>query len=84
MISTLRPEVPFDPKNEEHRSLYRAYRKSRSWGHSPYRFTVPGKWGITLGHIESMLLDHYTELESVKEGKNGNVTSIRTNKKQSQ
>jgi len=59
----VRPTVDFDPANKAHRELYSQYKRERSWGKIPVRFTVNGTYGITLGHIETKLIEFYIEKE---------------------
>jgi len=64
-----RPEVNFDATNKLHRQAYRQYLKDKSWGKLPFRFITSGTYGITLGHIERMLLDYYASKEFDRKGK---------------
>jgi hypothetical protein len=59
----LRPTVEFNPANKAHRELYAQYKRDQSWGKIPVRFTVGGTYGITLGHIETRLIEYYIEKE---------------------
>ena len=60
----LRPMVAFDVANKEHRRLYSQFKRTQSWGHSPYRFVVPDTNQFNLiGSIENLLLLYYMDRE---------------------
>ena len=67
MIIKGRPEVNFDATNKKHREAYRQFRRDKGWGKLPFRFVTDGTYGITLGHIERMLLDYYSAKEFDKD-----------------
>ena len=60
----LRPLVAFDVDLKEHRRLYNQFKRTRSWGHSPYRFIVPNTDQFNLiTSIEYLLLKYYMDRE---------------------
>jgi len=58
-----RPLVAFDAGLKEHRQIYYQFVKSRSWGHSPYRFIVPEDHGDLITMIQRNLIDFYVRKE---------------------
>jgi hypothetical protein len=60
----LRPLVAFDVDLKEHRRLYNQFKRTRSWGHCPYRFIVPNLEQFDLvTSIEHLLLTYYMDRE---------------------
>jgi hypothetical protein len=58
-----RPLVAFDPSSKEHRHIYYQFVKSRSWGHSPFRFICPEDHGDLITMIQRNLIDYYVRKE---------------------
>jgi hypothetical protein len=58
-----RPLVAFDATLKEHRRVYFQFVKSRSWGHSPFRFIVPEDHGDLITMIQRSLIDYYIRRE---------------------
>ena len=58
-----RPLVAFDATLKEHRRIYFQFVKSRSWGHSPFRFIVPEDHGDLITMIQRSLIDYYVRRE---------------------
>jgi hypothetical protein len=58
-----RPLVAFDPSSKEHRRIYYAFVKTRTWGHSPVRFICPEDHGDLITMIQRNLIDYYVRKE---------------------
>ena len=60
----LRPLVAFDADNKEHRRLFKVFKQTKSWGHSPYRFIVPTMEQFDLiTAIQHLMLSYYMDKE---------------------
>lgn len=60
----LRPLVEFDVDIKEHRRLFNEFLKTKSWGHSPYRFICPDQDQFDLiTNIKGKMLAHYLDRE---------------------
>ena len=62
-ILNSRPFVVFDANNQEHRSLYNKFLKTRSWRHNPYQWIIDGS-SLDVGpNINSKILKYYMNAE---------------------
>lgn len=81
-ILNSRPFVVFDANNQEHRSLYNKFLKTRSWKHNPYQWIIDDSSLDVVHNINSKILRYYMNAEfSVKKTKKPapkKVLSIKT------
>ena len=60
----VRPMVPFDPYNKDHRRYYAVYLETGGWGSCPVRFICPEDNGDNLpSMIKNSLIAWYVERE---------------------
>jgi hypothetical protein len=62
LVTFGRPYVEFDVRNTNHRLYFTEYLQTNSWGHSPYRFHVPGQL-ISVAAMRQQMLCYYTSKE---------------------
>ena len=55
-----RPWAVFDPANEQHRSYYRQFVLTNSWGSCPVRFMVLEDHGDLISMVQASLAKWYT------------------------
>ncbi|CAB4241693.1 hypothetical protein UFOVP71_231 [uncultured Caudovirales phage] len=60
-----RPVKIFDPKNEEHRSLFQKYLKTQSWAHSPYQWAIDDDSMDIVHCISKKIVSYYLNDEFV-------------------
>jgi hypothetical protein len=59
-----RPWVAFDADIKEHRRIFNQFKRTMSWGHSPYRFILPDEAGFDLvTMMEKATLSYYMDKE---------------------
>jgi len=76
-----RPLVAFDASSKEHRRIYYQFVKSRSWGHSPFRFICPEDHGDLITMIQRSLIDFYVRKEFGKTVPEAKMPLVRQKRK---
>jgi len=58
-----RPWVVFDINNEEHRSHFNEYNRTKSWGKCPVRFVLDGEHANIIAQITEQVVNYYLARE---------------------
>lgn len=73
----IRPLIPFDVSNPDHRKWFAEFVKYRTWGRCPVRFLSESLDQDLVSYVESKMLGYYVE----QEFSNGNKTKTKNTKK---